>query len=83
MGIASVAPQRRRVGKCTGRSGVGDSRRRPVVVAGRRNGIYRDRRNRRAVGVCDTGVTPVLQGAGRKRVAIDPPEAVVQGRQRV
>lgn len=45
--------------------------------------IYRDRSNPRADGVCDSRVTPVHKGAGRKRVAIDPPEAVVQGRQRV
>ena len=36
------------------------------------------------LSACATlAVTPVHKGAGRKRVAIDPPEAVVQGRQRV
>ena len=42
-----------------------------------------DRANARGCGTCDTAVTPVHKGAGRKRVAIDPPEAVAQGTQRV
>ena len=33
--------------------------------------------------LCDTDPTPVHKGAGRKPVAIDPSEVVVQGTQRV
>src|SRR5256885_1781880 len=44
---------------------------------------YQDRRNPCPSVLCDTDPTPVHKGAGRKPVAIDPSEVVVQGTQRV